>query len=103
MSTVFKLLRGFGCWRAEADLAVCGQGSVARIGQCAGVLLRGRDLAMTEPVLDDDDVGAAGQQPGCVSGAQVMKRHRLRDLRGLYRRHPELGAEVVPRQGRPSL
>ena len=42
------------------------------IGQGVQVLLGGLDLAVPEAVHDGLEVGAAGEQPGCVGVAQVV-------------------------------
>jgi len=64
-------------------------------------LLGGGDASVSESFLDDDDVGAAGEQPGGVGGTQVVEGDVLLDLRGVDGGGPELGAEVVAGQGRP--
>src|SRR5438270_4354997 len=84
------------CCLAVADASVCGEGSLSGVGQGAEVLLGGGDLAVAEAFLDDGDVGAAGEEPGGVGGAQVVEGDFLFDLGCGDGGCPELGAEGVP-------
>ena len=58
---------------AVADLAQGVQGSVVAVGQGVKVALGGGDARVAESFLDDGQVGAAGEDPGGVGVAQVVK------------------------------
>lgn len=57
---------------AVSGFAVGGEGAVAGVGQGPEVELGGGDVGVAEAFFDDLDVGAAGQQPGGVCGAEVV-------------------------------
>jgi hypothetical protein len=75
-------LAPLGSRLAVADLAEGSQGAVTGIGQRAGVLLRGGYPPVPKSLLHDDDVGAAGEQPGRVRGSQVVEGDLLLDFCG---------------------
>jgi hypothetical protein len=89
-----------GCVVAVADTSEGARAPFAGVGQRAGVLLTGGDAPVSESFLDDDDVGAAGEQPGGVGGAQVVEGDLVVEFRGFDRGRPVLAPEVVPRQRR---
>lgn len=51
---------------ASADLSEGGERALSCVGQRSEVLLCCGDLTVAQPLLNDDDVRAAGQQPGRV-------------------------------------
>jgi hypothetical protein len=61
-------------WRLRmSDATECREGAFASVCQRPGVLLGGGDPAVAQAFLNDDDVGAAGEEPGGVRGAQVVE------------------------------
>src|SRR5947209_6165183 len=85
-----------GCRFAVADASERGERAFAGVGEGAGVLLGGGDAAVAESFLDGDDVGAAGEEPGGVGGAQVVEGDLLFELGCSDGSVPVFGAEVVP-------
>lgn len=57
---------------AGADLVEGGEGGVVGVIEGVQVALGGGDRSMPEAFLDDLEVGAAGQEPGCVGVAEVV-------------------------------
>src|SRR6476469_548965 len=60
---------------SPSDAAQRGEGCVVGAIEGVQVLLRGGDRAVAESFLDDLEVGAASEQPGGVSVAQVVWAH----------------------------
>src|SRR5680860_1289081 len=69
------------------------------IGEGVKVFLGGGDLGVAHAVHDGFEVGASGEQPGCVSVAQVVDADGEVDPRRGNGRSPYPGTEGVPGEG----
>lgn len=80
-----------------AHLVQCGQRLLVRVRQRVEVLLRCGDLLVTQSLLHDLEVSAAGEQPRCVGVPQVMHPDMDLDLSYGESWHPDTRAEPVAR------
>src|SRR3954468_9066007 len=84
--------------RPRPGAVECVEGGVVGVGEGVEVFLGGGQAAVAEAFFDGLDVGAAGEEPGCVGVGEVVEPDRMGEVRGRGGGGPDVVAEPVAGQ-----